>query len=168
MILYLIVTVFTIIFAWLLFGPPLSLPSRKGSKELRGMSEPGRKLVGQYKALPVSSRPSYDVVAMVRALDEKYGVKQVTDAYVYMRRDYSNSGRLYHTEFKWNVDSARLKYPEYIKMHVAMNKISKAVAEREESLKLQRLSGRLSQVDAFVEDAHESATIIKDVTKELG
>jgi hypothetical protein len=48
-----------------------------------------------------------------------------------------------------------------------MNKIKKALEEREQALKLQRLSGRLSEVEAFTEDAHRSASIIKDVTKDM-
>lgn len=134
-------------------------------------SWPAMQVFNAYNSLPEANRPSYDIRAILVALDTKYGKEEVN-------RHFSTSFR--SNQPTWGCLCVRrpvsesCSMPEYKTLNDEIAKIKKALRLQEEALKgrehqmvLAGLQSDLDMVGSLTQALRDERAVITGVTKEI-
>lgn len=139
---------------------PYAPDERKTKKVTDGLSSPAGELYREYMALPESSRPFDDIIPILKALDENTGPAPNPDRrYHFVRWD----------KFVWN-DGCNHRYCDfrgYYDLHVQIEKVAKALEEKERAMVLAKNQGRMLELETLIESLRTEAEIQNEVTKEI-
>lgn len=146
---------------------PVEISRRKtyglGRKERKSLSRPSLMLVKEYRALPLNNRPYENILNIVKALDVKYGIKEVTS-------HFSRSGYEGGSVHTWNCRCYRAEvcpHKEYLYLHGGISKIAEAIADQQHALEVAGVEDGLSEVEELTNRLREEHEIIQQVTSAL-
>lgn len=137
-------------------------PNKTAPEPVQIYSNAARIVLGAFSQVPVEHRPSHDIQAALKALDFKYGIKEV------------NQHFYYHNDLYCSCTGNCKEYPEYVQMRRAMFDINGALkeqkrveAKRERAIALAGIENDLKSVDDITAALRQERAIIVDVTKEI-
>jgi hypothetical protein len=134
-----------------------------------------------YEKLPHEHRPSYDIMAALRALDTKYGKEEVNEHFC--RLDPYSFTRVRDWKCECVYDAYRGEYnngahcrfsPEYMAMVNGISDIAAALGRREQAIKdrehemvLAGMENDLRSVEEITKALRSERDLIDNVTKEI-
>lgn len=155
------------------------------SNPTKGMSSVGKHLYKEYMGLPEDSRPNYDIVAVIRGLDEAtshdvQGRKDHYDENYYMRSK-GYDANLWSYEFSWSPTRRGTGYDRcasthsrngcefhaYYDIYVEICKLKKQLAAKERALNSVLSERKVAAAQELLDALRAEQLIQYDVTKEL-
>lgn len=171
MIIIIMAIILTIVSGILVRSASISIASHRRyalpHRQVSELSIASKRLIQQYRTLPEENRPYANISNIVKALDVKYGVKEVNDHF--RVRDFDAF------RFGWECECVRYSYrnkrctymSEYAEMHKAMEDITESLKARDHAIELRAVEEGLSQAKEFAAELRREKEIIASVTKEL-
>lgn len=144
-----------------------------GSKDIRTLSDAGRKIMVEFNTIPAANRPHGNMFAVLTALDKKFGGKEKVNEHFqesYFIRDGYRSHQ--NHKFSWE-DHDSCKYDRFCDMQeyrdiiAGLQAINEALGEQAYALEMAGISGQLEQAQSMIEQMKEEKKIITTITKEL-
>lgn len=140
-----------------------------GPKELAHLSWPAKMIVASYKELPQDSRPYPNIVAIVSALDVKYGADTANQHF--QKQEYRPHGPrrrvvVPHWEHRsYSSCYNRCAFAEYKTLFDNIQTVKDSLAEKEYALAVAAVSGSLTDAKELSKALEKEAELQRSITQ---